>query len=173
MKEHPLPAEIRIMDHQAEEYSRMDKPLNFPVQLDTLTEILQDRLQEMSNTIDRREQQLLDKIQHSEDRLHRNERKTMTERQNHRQYIEKTMKHLEEWEENLLQREQTFERHQSNVQGQYVRYTRKYEELQTHAERSITAWQEVAQTTLKDKIDAQIREQTENLRILRQTRNRS
>ena len=73
----------------------------------------------------------------------------MTERQNHRQYIEKTMKHLEDWEEYLLQREQTFERNRSNMQVQYDRYT-KYQELQKQAERSITAgpWQEVAQTTL-------------------------
>ena len=148
------------MDTNTEDYSRMEEPLNFPVQLDTLTEILQERLQEMTNTIDRREKQLLDKIQSSEDRLHKSERKTMTERQHHRQYIEKTMKRLEDWEENLLQREQTFERHQSNMQGQYERYTSKYDESQRQVERSITAWQEVAQTTLKEKIDAQIREQT-------------
>ena len=62
-KEIPLPAEIRIMDHNANEYPRMEEPLNLPVQLDTLTEILQERLQEMTNQIDRRaEQKLLDKI---------------------------------------------------------------------------------------------------------------
>ena len=60
-----------------------------------------------------------------EDQMHRMERKTMTERQKHCQYIEKTMKRLENWEENLLQREQTMDRNKSNLQTQYDQYTRK------------------------------------------------
>jgi hypothetical protein len=154
-----LPTEIRLTEPN-DEYSRMDEQLNLPVQVDTVTEILQERLQEMTNNIDRREQQLLAKLQTTEDRMHRMDRKTTTERQNHRQYIEKTLKRLEEWEENLLQREQTMDRNKSNLQAQYDRYTRKYDELQQQTERAITAWQEIAQTTLKEKIDNQIREQT-------------
>ena len=65
----------------------------------------------------------------------------MTERQQHRQYIEKTMKHLEDWEENLLKREQSFDRNKLHMQTQYERYTRKYDELQVQAERATTAWQ--------------------------------
>ena len=114
----------------------------------------------MTNHIDRREQQLLAKLQTTEDQIHRMDRKTTTERQNHRQYIEKTLKGLEDWEENLLQREQTMDRNKSNPQAQYDRYTRKYDILQQQTERAITAWQEIAQTTLKEKIDIKIREQT-------------
>ena len=73
------------------------------------------------------------------------------------------MKRLEEWEENLLLREQTFERHSSNMHAQYERYTRKYEDLQQQAERAITAWQEVTQATLKEKIDLQLKEQTQKI----------
>ena len=45
-----LPTEIRLMEHNGE-YSRMDECLHLPVQVDTLTEILQ----EMTNHVDRRD----------------------------------------------------------------------------------------------------------------------
>jgi hypothetical protein len=67
----------------------MEEGLNLPVQLDIMTEILQERLLEMTAHIDKREQQLLQKIQTTEDRLHKSERKSATERQSHRQYIDK------------------------------------------------------------------------------------
>ena len=136
----------------------MDEHPHISMQLDRSTEILQERLHEMANHIECREQQLIDKIQSTEDHLQKKERKAATERHNHRQYIERTMKRLEEWEENLLQREQTFERHSLNMHAQYERYTRKYEDLQQQAERAITAWQEVTQVTLKEKIDLQLKE---------------
>ena len=47
--ENPLPAEIRITDHHTDDYSHMEEPLHFPVQVDTLTEILQERLQPSSS----------------------------------------------------------------------------------------------------------------------------
>ena len=157
------PAEIQLPLQNERYQSNMDEHPNIPVQLDTLTEILQERLHEMTNHIERREQQLVDKIHSAEDHLYKKERKTATERHNHRQYIERTMKRLEEWEENLLLREQTFERHSSNMHAQYERYTRKYEDLQQQAERAITAWQEVTQATLKEKIDLQLKEQTQKI----------
>ena len=156
------PVEIRLTE-LPDAHSRMEDHLNLPVQVDTVTEMLQERLFEMTNTIDRREQQLLARLRTSEERLYKKERKMMTERQQHQQYIEKTMKRLEDWEENLLKREQSFDRNKSNMQTQYERYTRKYDELQLQAERATTAWQEIAQTALKEKLDIQIREQTEKI----------
>jgi hypothetical protein len=73
------------------------------------------------------------------------------------------MKRLEDWEENLLQREQTFERNSSTMRTQYERYTNKYVEWQQQAEHTITAWHEVAQTKLKEKLDAEIHKQTEKI----------
>ena len=84
------PAEIQL------DYSNMDEALYLPVQLDTLTEILQERLLAMTNQINRREQQQTDKLQQTEARLHKSERKTAAERQSHRQYIDKTIKRLED-----------------------------------------------------------------------------
>ena len=88
------PAEIQITARR-DDYSNMDEhALNLPVQLDTVTEILLERLLEMTVQLDRREKQLIDKIKNSEDGLHKTERKS-AERQNHRQYIDQTMKRLE------------------------------------------------------------------------------
>lgn len=99
------PDEIRLTDRH-DPCSNLDEDaMHLPVQMDTITEILQERLLEMTATIDRREQNLIDKIQTTEDRLHKSERKTSVERQHHRQYTEKTIKRLEDWEETLLQRE--------------------------------------------------------------------
>jgi hypothetical protein len=151
------PAEIQL------DYLNMEEALHLPVQLDTLTEILQERLLEMTNQIDRREQQLTEKLQQTEARLHKSERKTAAERQSHRQYIDKTIKQLEDWDENLLQREQTFERNSSMLKVQYERYTTKYIEWQQQAERIITAWHEVAQTTLKENSDKEIQQHTETI----------
>jgi DNA integrity scanning protein DisA with diadenylate cyclase activity len=106
----------------------MGDALHLPLQMETLTEILQECLLEMTAKIDRRKRQLIDKIQTSEDRLHKSERKTSVERQHHRQYIDKTMRHLEDWEENLLQREQMLEQNQTMMRTQYKRYTGKYVE---------------------------------------------
>ena len=141
----------------------MDEPLHLPVQMDTLTEILQDRLVEMTNHIDNKERQLIEKLQATEARMQKMERKTLVERQNHRQFIDKTMKRLEDWEENLLHHEQAYARHTSTAQIQLERYTRQYSELQTQTEKAITAWQEIAQTTLKEKIEDQLRKQTEKI----------
>ena len=141
----------------------MDEAIKLPVQMDTLTEILQERLLEMTNQIDRREQELIEKLRQTEDCSHKRERKTMLERQGHRMYIEKTMKRLQDWEENLLQREQMLERSTTLAQTQYERYTRKYEELQQQAERKITAWHEVAQTTMKEKLDVLTKQQAEKI----------
>ena len=155
------PTEIRITAKR-DDYSNMDDPaLQLPVQLDTLTEIIQEQLVEMTDQIDRREQQLINKIRNAEDRLHKNERKASTERQHHRNYIlDQTMKRLDDWEENLLQREQTIERNRKMLQTQYERYTNQYTEWQQQAERAITAWHEVAQTTLKETLDETIQQQT-------------
>ena len=152
-----LPAEIQL------DYSNMDDALHLPVQLDTLTEILQERLAEMTNKIDRREQQLTDKLQQPEARMHKSERKTAAERQSHRHYIDKTIKRLEDWEENLLQREHTFERNSSMLKVQYERYTNQYAEWQQQAERTITAWHEVAQTTLKENLDKEIQQHMDTI----------
>jgi hypothetical protein len=110
-----------------------------------------------------KEQQLIEKLQATEARMQKMERKMLVDRQNHHHYINKTMKCLEDWEENLLHREQAYERHTSTVHSQLERYTRKYSELQTQTEKAITAWQEVAQTTLKKKIEEQLRQQTEKI----------
>ena len=115
-----LPAMIQLTTRY-DEYSPMDEAIKLPVQMDTLTEILQERLLEMTNQIDRREQELIEKIRQTEDRSHKRERKTMMERQGHRMYIEKTMKRLEDWEENLLQREQMLARSTTMAQTQYNR----------------------------------------------------
>ena len=104
----------------------------------------------MTNHIENKEQQLIGKLQATEARMQKMERKTLVDRQNHRHYIDKMMKRLEDWEENLLHREQTYERHTSTVHSQLERHTRKYSELQTQTEKAITAWQEVAQTTLSE-----------------------
>jgi hypothetical protein len=154
------PTEIRITA-QRDDYSNMEEQaLQLPVPMDTLTEILQERLEEMTAKIDRREQQLIDELRNAEERLHKNERKASTERQHHRNYIDQTMKRLEDWEENLLQREQTIERNRKTLHAQYDRYTNQYTEWQQQATRAITAWHEVAQTTLKETLDATIQQQT-------------
>ena len=67
--------------------------------MDTLTEILLECLVEMTNHIDNKEQQLIEKLQATEVRMQKMERKTLVERQKHRQYIDKTIKRLEDWEE--------------------------------------------------------------------------
>ena len=67
--------------------------------MDTLTEILRECLVEMTNHIDNKEQQLIEKLQATEARMQKMERKTLVERQKHRQYIDKTIKRLEDWEE--------------------------------------------------------------------------
>ena len=68
------PAEIRLTE-LPDAHSRMEDHLNLPVQVDTVTEILQERILEMTNTIDRREQQVIAKLQMSEERLYKKERK--------------------------------------------------------------------------------------------------
>ena len=154
------PTEIRITAKR-DDYSNMEEHvLQLPVQMDTLTKILQERLEEMTAQIDRREQQLIEKLKNAEDRLHKNERKASTERQHHRNYLNQTMKRLEDWEENLRQREQMIERNRKMLHTQYERYTNQYTEWQTQAERAITAWHEVAQTTLKETLDDTIQQQT-------------
>jgi hypothetical protein len=51
---HSPPEEIQLTQRE-EDYSNMDEPIHLPVQMDTLTEILQERLFEMTNHIDRKE----------------------------------------------------------------------------------------------------------------------
>ena len=67
----------------------MDEQLHIPVQMDTVTEILQECLGEMMNHIDNKERQLTEKLQATEARVQKMDRKTVVERQNHRQYIDK------------------------------------------------------------------------------------
>ena len=43
---------------------------------------------------------------------------------------------------------------------QYERYTGKYVEWQKQAERTITAWHEVAQATIKEKVDQEVKKHT-------------
>jgi hypothetical protein len=103
------PEEIQLTQ-RPDEYSNMDEqPLHLPVQMDTLTEFLQERLVEMTNHIDHKELQLTEKLQATEARMQKMERKSVVERQTHRQYMDKMIKRLEDWEENLLQREQRME----------------------------------------------------------------
>jgi hypothetical protein len=102
-------------------------------------------------------------MQSMDDRMQKKERKATTDRNNHRQYIDKAITRLEDWEENLLQREQTFECHTSTMENQYARYSRKYGDLQQQTEKAITAWHEVAQASPTDKIDAETKAQVEKI----------
>jgi hypothetical protein len=156
------PAEIQLRT-QHDTVSHMGDHIRLPVQVDTVTEILQERLNEMTNQIEKREQKLIDKIQNTEDRLQKNERKAMQERQNHRNYLEKTMKRLEDWEENLLQREQTIQRQTMTMKTQCDKYSRRFDDIQHQAEKAINAWQEVMQTKMKEKVEAHAKEQMEKI----------
>lgn len=49
------------------------------------------------------------------------------------------------------------------LRTQYERYANKYVEWQQQAERTITAWYEIAQTALKDKLDTEIHKQPEKI----------